>query len=50
MGNLTVPVVVGVLALAGVHIDPDTAALVIALGSALLGTAAVASSKPNDTA
>ncbi|WP_409186736.1 hypothetical protein F9C11_21845 [Amycolatopsis sp. VS8301801F10] len=47
-GYLTVPVVVGIVALAGVHIDGDTAAWIIAVGSVLLGTGAVAGAKPND--
>ncbi|MBB4689837.1 hypothetical protein [Amycolatopsis jiangsuensis] len=49
-GVLTAPVVVGVLAAAGVHIDGDTAALIITAGSLVLGTGAVAASKPNDSA
>ncbi|MEV8610121.1 hypothetical protein AB0383_19715 [Amycolatopsis sp. NPDC051373] len=47
-GYLTVPAVVGVLAAVGVHIDADTAALVIAIGGGLLGTSAVVRAKPND--
>ncbi len=46
-GYLTVPAVVGIVALAGVHIDGDTAAWIITLGSALLGTGAVVKAKPN---
>ncbi|WP_020657386.1 hypothetical protein [Amycolatopsis benzoatilytica] len=47
-GYLTVPVVVGILALVGVHIDGDTAAWIIAAGAAILGTGAVVRAKPND--
>ena len=47
-GSLTVPAVVGALALAGVHIDGSTAALIIGIGSAVLGTGAVVAVKPND--
>ena len=46
-GTLTPSVVVGVLLLLGVHIDLDTAAWIIAVGSPLLGTGAVVASKPN---
>ncbi|GAB3376160.1 hypothetical protein [Amycolatopsis echigonensis] len=47
-GYLTVPAVVGIVALAGVQIDGETAAWIIAVGSAVLGTGAVVKTKPND--
>ncbi|MFF4600168.1 hypothetical protein [Amycolatopsis sp. NPDC001319] len=49
-GYLTVPAVVGILAAVGVHIDGDTAALIITVGSAVLGTTAIVRAKPNDEA
>lgn len=48
-GTLTVPVVVGVAMAFGFPIDVDTAALIIAVGSGILGPAAVIGSKPNDS-
>lgn len=47
-GYLTVPVVVLIAHLAGWDMDADTALLVIGIGSAVLGTGAVAAAKPND--
>ncbi|WP_033288242.1 hypothetical protein [Amycolatopsis jejuensis] len=47
-GTLTVPALVGIAALAGWHLDSGTAAVVITVGSAVLGTGAVAVAKPND--
>ncbi|HWD82811.1 MAG TPA: hypothetical protein VG497_28115 [Kribbella sp.] len=47
-GYLTVPVVVLIAHLAGWDMGADTALLVIGIGSAVLGTGAVAVVKPND--
>ncbi|GAA4527571.1 hypothetical protein GCM10023192_11270 [Amycolatopsis samaneae] len=46
-GTHTVPVMVSVLPLVGVHIDPGTAAWIITVGAAILGPAAVTASTPN---
>ncbi|AUI56783.1 hypothetical protein [Amycolatopsis sp. BJA-103] len=46
-GTLTTPVVVGVAMAFGVPLDAETAAVIIAAGTAILGPAAVIGSKPN---
>lgn len=49
-GTLTPPAVVGVLALAGVHIDTATALLILGVGTAVLAPAAVYRAKANEPA
>ncbi|MFB9687719.1 hypothetical protein [Amycolatopsis plumensis] len=49
-GTLTPPAVVGVLALAGVHIDTATAVLILGVGTAVLAPAAVYRAKANEPA
>lgn len=46
-GTLTVPVVVGVAMAFGFPLDAETAALIIAVGTAILGPVAVIGTKPN---
>lgn len=46
-GTLTTPMVVGVLDLAGIHVDTATATWLIGVGAVILGPAAAALAKPN---